>query len=157
MNDIIRYSSNHFYDDRGFFLPIRIQIEKPSQINYSHNFKGTIRGMHAQKYPFGQTKQLMVLEGTINDVILDINTKKVKSFKLEEGEGLFVPVGYFHGFEVLSEQALVMYIVDKAYNPRSELCINPMSIGHVWETDNPILSDKDKEAMTLSEYIKRIK
>ena len=143
MNDIIRYSSNHFYDDRGFFLPIRIQIEKPSQINYSHNFKGTIRA---------------ILGNADLDHMEYIDVKdKFKSIKLDESVSSFV----IEGKEVLivhspdnyephlSRDNLKYIFYGHTHKPWQEvkngkLIINPGNVSNygysptfaVWETDN---------------------
>src|SRR5689334_2314325 len=119
-----------FTDERGFFVE-SWQAERYRQHgldvsfvqdNHSRSTKGTIRGLHFQRAP-GQAKLLRVARGAIFDVAVDIR-KDSPTFGKWEGvhlddanqHQLFVPVGFAHGFAVLSDVADVLYKVSTPYD-----------------------------------------
>ncbi|HNG57874.1 MAG TPA: dTDP-4-dehydrorhamnose 3,5-epimerase family protein, partial [Solirubrobacterales bacterium] len=71
----------------------------------------------------------------------------------EKHHQLYVPVGFAHGFCVLSDTADVTYLVSSLYNPETESGIlwNDPGIGVEWPVEDPLLSQRDIEAPTLSE------
>lgn len=158
-----------FIDNRGFF---RETFHKPLyaekgiscefvQDNHSFSVQGTIRGMHFQRYP-GQAKLVGVVQGSIYDVVVDIRTdsptyKQWLGVRLEAeaGEQLFVPVGYAHGFYVLSESAHVCYKVSAVYDPQEEkgFRYNDPTVGIVWPNGLHILSERDKNSPLLDEVV----
>jgi dTDP-4-dehydrorhamnose 3,5-epimerase len=140
-------------DNRGYFSTI--MLRDLVQVNLSHSYQGVIRGMHTQKKGYEQGKQLYLLEGVINDVIINKDTLEVYSFILKKGESLWVPKNYLHGFEVLSHKATLLYGVDSAYSPMNELCVKYDSIGYKWRTTNPVLSVKDSQGMSLEDFVKK--
>lgn len=148
-----------FSDVRGFFCECyRAPIYKTLGIdcdfvqdNYSFSKKGTIRGMHFQRYP-GQAKLVSVLSGTIFDVVVDIRPDSQTfgkwqgiELKAEEGKQIFIPSGFAHGFCVLSDSAHVFYKVSSLYDPAEErgFLYNDPRIAIHWPVSSPILSDRD--------------
>jgi len=153
-----------FKDERGFFyesynknnLDINIVFV---QDNESKSYKGVIRGLHFQTPPFEQTKLVRCISGNILDVAVDLRTSsktygKFFSIELssENNKQLFVPKGFAHGFQVLSETAIVNYKVDNFYNPKSDSGIiwNDKNLSIDWNPDlKPILSPKDLKLKTF--------
>jgi dTDP-4-dehydrorhamnose 3,5-epimerase len=156
-----------FKDERGFFyesynknnLDINIVFV---QDNESKSYKGVIRGLHFQTPPFEQTKLVRCVSGNILDVAVDLRTNSKtygKSFSIElsseNNKQLFVPKGFAHGFQVLSEIAIVSYKVDNYYNPKSDSGIiwNDKDLSIVWNLDiKPILSVKDLKLISFKEF-----
>ena len=114
-----------FRDERGFFLETFQQSIYESlgipgffaQDNHSFSRKGCIRGMHFQSFP-GQAKLIRVAVGKIYDVAVDIRPNspsygrwEAVMLDAESHHQLFIPVGFAHGFCVLSEEAHVLYKV----------------------------------------------
>ncbi len=66
---------------------------------------------------------------------------------------LFVPVGFGHGFAVLSEVADVTYLVSSLYDPLTEAGIawDDPDVGVDWQVEDPLLSERDKSAPKLTE------
>ncbi len=159
-----------FKDTRGFFLETYNQttyhaagiIEEFVQDNHSFSKKGTIRGMHFQSTP-GQAKLIRVPIGTIFDVAVDIRPQS-PTFKQwqgvilngEEHHQLFIPIGFAHGFCVLSDEAHVIYKVSSLYDPKTEVGFrwNDPSIGIEWPIDPPITSERDQHSPTFGELFK---
>ena len=157
-----------FKDDRGFFYESynKNNLDKVINIvfvqdNESKSNKGVIRGLHFQAPPFEQTKLVRCVSGNILDVAVDIrkNSKTYgKSFSVElsseNNKQLLVPKGFAHGFQVLSETAIVNYKVDGFYNPDSDsgLIWNDKDLSINWSIDvKPILSVKDLKLMSFRE------
>ena len=149
-----------FKDERGFFYESynKNNLDKVINIvfvqdNESKSDKGVIRGLHFQAPPFEQTKLVRCVSGNILDVAVDLRTNSKtygKSFSIElsseNNKQLFIPKGFAHGFQVLSETAIVNYKVDNFYNPTSDSGIiwNDKDLSINWNHDlKPILSVKD--------------
>lgn len=166
--DIILITFKAFEDKRGSFAEIYKETEfknigiKESfvQDNYVMSKKGVIRGLHFQKHPHAQSKLISCIKGRIFDVTVDVRKNSPSFGKwvgvfLDEKENrvLYIPDGFAHGYEVVSETALVIYKVSKEYAPQSERGINFMdpNIKIAWSTQNPIVSLKDKNLAYLDE------
>ena len=152
-----------FYDERGFFLETYRQAFYRElgidcefvQDNHSCSKKGTIRGMHFQKSP-GQAKLISVVVGEIFDVAVDIRPDSPNFLKwtgvvlrAEAHEQIFIPVGFAHGFCVLSETAHLCYKISSMYDPDEEkgFRYNDPDIGIEWpQVAPPLLSARDLNA-----------
>uniref|UniRef100_UPI004048786A dTDP-4-dehydrorhamnose 3,5-epimerase n=1 Tax=Algoriphagus sp. TaxID=1872435 RepID=UPI004048786A len=161
------------YDDRGYFIEKYNELDfnkitglniKFVQDNQSRSSKGILRGLHLQKGIYSQTKLIRVIEGSILDVAVDLREKSPTfgmhySVELTENNNLqfLIPVGFAHGFIVLSEFASVLYKVDKHYHPGNEIGIiyNDPKLNIDWRMspENIILSDKDRNLGSLDDYL----
>ncbi len=156
-----------FGDERGFFVEtfsqeawheLGVDVDFV-QHNHSRSSLGTLRGLHFQTSP-GQAKLLRCPRGKIFDVAVDLR-KGSPTYGQWEGyvlddekhRQLFVPVGFAHGFCVLSEVADVTYLVSSYYDPETEAGIrwNDPEVGVEWPVSEPLLSQRDVEAPTLAE------
>jgi len=157
-----------FGDSRGYFLESWNQ-KKYAELGISASFvqdnisvsrRGTLRGLHFQN-PFAQGKLVSVLQGEVFDVAVDIR-RDSPTFRRWEGTRLssdnrrqfYIPPGFAHGFQVLSETAMFHYKCTEFYSPADELAIrwNDPEIGIVWPLgDQPALSAKDTMAPLLKE------
>jgi dTDP-4-dehydrorhamnose 3,5-epimerase len=147
-------------DNRGFFVELYKHSDYAAagiaphlvQDNYSKSEKGVLRGLHYQKMPKAQGKLVTCLKGRIFDVAVDIRRGsphfgKWKAAELSENNRhlLYVPPGFAHGFQVLSDTAEVMYKCTDEYSPKDERGIiwNDPDINVDWPLPAPILSGKD--------------
>ena len=150
-----------FYDERGFFFEsyafsrfTEHEIAVPFvQDNISYSKKGTVRALHFQSHP-GQAKLVSCIRGTIWDVALDIRPDSPTFGEWEavvlddqDRRQLFIPVGFAHGFCVLSDDALVQYKVSSPYDPQTERSVrwNDPDLAIRWPVEDPILSMRDRE------------
>ena len=160
IKDLLIIEPQLFKDERGFFYESynKNNLDKVINIvfvqdNESKSNKGVVRGLHFQLPPFEQTKLVRCVSGKILDVVVDLrkNSKTYgKSFSIElsseNNKQLFVPTGFAHGFQALSEEAIVNYKVDNFYNPKSDSGIiwNDKDLSIDWNLDiKPVLSEKD--------------
>jgi dTDP-4-dehydrorhamnose 3,5-epimerase len=161
-----------FRDTRGWFFEpyneARYQSvgvsERFVQDNHSRSTKGTLRGLHYQGKP-GQAKLVRVAVGRILDVVVDIRPESKTFGKWvgvelgsEHHEQLYVPVGFAHGFCVLSEEAEVLYKVSSPYDASEErtLAWNDPDIGVRWPVESPVLSARDLSGESFSAYRSRV-
>ena len=168
IEDLLIIEPQLFKDERGFFYESynKKNLDKVVNIvfvqdNESKSNKGVIRGLHFQRPPFEQTKLVRCISGSILDVAVDLRTNSKtygKSFSIElsseNNKQLFVPKGFAHGFQVLSETAIVNYKVDNFYNSKSEKGIiwNDKDLSIDWNLDlKPILSKKDLKLIPFKE------
>lgn len=160
-----------FFDDRGFFREtfrnslysaVGIPIDF-AQDNHSFSKKGTIRGMHFQRFP-GQAKLVTVIEGEIFDAVVDIRPLSPTFgkwegifMKAEAGDQLYIPPGFAHGFCVLSQEAHVCYKVSSLYDPKEEFTFryDDPEVGIRWPiAAPPLLSEKDRLSPLMREVVK---
>ena len=121
IEDLLVIEPQLFKDERGFFYESynKKKLDKNIKIvfvqdNESKSIKGVIRGLHFQAPPFEQTKLVRCVSGNILDVAVDLRTNSKtygKSFSIElssvNNKQLFIPKGFAHGFQVLSNKAIV--------------------------------------------------
>jgi dTDP-4-dehydrorhamnose 3,5-epimerase len=160
--NVVLIDARTFEDERGFFMESFKESAFSSfgldskfvQDNLSHSRKGVLRGLHYQKSPKAQAKLVGVIRGEIFDVAVDI-WRGSPTYARWVGERLsstnhrmlYVPVGFAHGFCVLSDEADVLYKVTEEYAREEERGIiwNDPDIGIKWPVEEPILSKKDGE------------
>lgn len=158
-------------DERGFFMRTfdkRIfeehgfNMEWLQENHAKSNKKYTLRGLHFQLPPYAETKLLRCTKGAVLDVFVDLREGSETfgqwdSVRLsaEEKNMVLVPRGFAHGYLTLEENSEVTYKVDNVYHPESERSIrwNDPEIGINWGTDQPVLSEKDKNAPSLQEFL----
>lgn len=125
------------------------------QDNISFSKKGVLRGLHFQKGKHVQAKLVSVLEGEIQDVVVDLRKDsptfgQYASIELSSvnKKQLFVPRGFAHGFLTLSKSAKVFYKCDNYYNKESEggIIYNDPVFNVDWNIDSEsiLLSERDK-------------
>jgi dTDP-4-dehydrorhamnose 3,5-epimerase len=154
-------------DERGFFVEtyskdawaaLGVDAEFV-QHNHSRSSKGTLRGLHFQTSP-GQAKLLRCARGAILDVAVDLRKDSptygqwdAHVLDDEKHHQLFVPIGFAHGFVVLSDLADVAYLVSSVYDPATEAGIawDDPDVGIDWRVAEPLLSERDKTAPKLAE------
>jgi len=154
-------------DDRGFFLETyRSDLWAEHgvdaefvQHNHSRSSKDTLRGLHFQTEP-GQAKLVRCGRGQIFDVAVDLRRAsptfgRWAGYVLDDEahRQLFVPVGFAHGFVVLSDVADVSYLCSSVYDPATESGIawDDPEVGVEWPAAEPLLSERDKDAPALAE------
>jgi dTDP-4-dehydrorhamnose 3,5-epimerase len=154
-------------DDRGFMVETfrtddwaGLGVDTPFvQHNHSRSSKGTLRGIHFQTAP-GQAKLVRCPRGEVLDVAVDLRRGSPTFGQWEahvlddvSHHQLFVPVGFGHGFVVLSEVADVAYLVSSVYDPVTEAGIawDDPDVGVDWRVAEPLLSGRDQEAPSLAE------
>ena len=135
-----------FRDHRGYFT----ESYKTStdnmrgmfrQLNTAQSVKNVLRGMHRQD----QTKLVMPVYGTIFDVALDPETGQWFGAELDNSRAMFIPPQYAHGYLVLSDAAIVQYVVDAPYDKSLEENFKWNGYNIEWPIkDGVILSEKDK-------------
>lgn len=156
-NDSRGYFSETFnlkrYKDHGIELDF-------VQDNISVSKKGTLRGLHYQIPPKAQAKLCHVLKGEVLDVIVDIRKGsptfgKHLALRLSEENHIqiLIPVGFAHGFAVLSDEAIFQYKCSELYSKEHERGIryDDPDLKINWQVGNPIVSDKDKKAKYFKE------
>ncbi|MBS1651117.1 MAG: dTDP-4-dehydrorhamnose 3,5-epimerase [Bacteroidetes bacterium] len=130
------------------------------QTNQSWNLKkGTLRGMHYQKPPFGEIKLVRCIRGAVQDVIIDLRKNSptfLKYFSIELSEynnlSLYIPQGFAHGFLTLEDATQLVYMHSQFFTPNADAGINfadPI-INIQWKNTIKIISDKDKQLPLLT-------
>ena len=167
IDDVVLLEPEVHGDERGFLVEtfsaaawgeLGVGVEFV-QDNHSRSGQGILRGLHFQTSP-GQAKLVRCVRGRIFDVAVDLRRDSPTYGRWEGHEldderhrQLFVPVGFAHGFCVLSETADVHYKLSSYYDAATESGIawDDPQIGVEWPLPDPKLSDRDRSAPPLAE------
>ncbi len=162
-----------FTDKRGSFCEVFNQKAFSAAIGFDVNFvqdnqsislaKGTVRGLHAQKPPYAQGKLVRCTRGSIRDFAVDIR-KGSKTYgqhieaelSEENGAQLWVPEGFLHGFETLTDECHVHYKQTAYYEPGAEIGIMwsdlTLAIGWTACVKTATVSDKDAGSVSFANF-----
>jgi dTDP-4-dehydrorhamnose 3,5-epimerase len=158
-----------FKDARGYFFESYNEAKFKEagielnfvQDNQSLSQTGAVRGLHFQAPPFEQGKLVRVVQGAVMDVVVDIRKGSPtygQNFSIElsaENQLMFfIPPGFAHGFETLLDQTIFLYKCTNVYNKASEggLLWNDPALGINWQTNEPIVSEKDLILPLLKDF-----
>ncbi|WP_017931042.1 dTDP-4-dehydrorhamnose 3,5-epimerase [Robiginitomaculum antarcticum] len=171
--DVWLISPKRFSDDRGYFSEtFKHNLFEQAigrsvsfvQDNFSHSlYTGTVRGLHFQKPPFAQGKLIKCLRGRIQDVAIDIRKNSPSygrsvsaELSEENGNQLWIPEGFLHGFCTLQENCDVAYKCTNYYSSECDANIrwDDADLNVEWKVDsnNVILSKKDKTAPGFADF-----
>ena len=160
-----------FTDNRGefrtWFIAQNVNTDSGNfvvmQSNISTSVKNVIRGIHFSDATYEQTKIITCVSGAIRDYAIDLRTQSRTfgmhdSVELSEKNGrtAMLKHGLGHAFEVLSEKATIVYLLSSQWHPSREFTINPFDteLAIPWLAQNPILSDRDREADSFKYFRK---
>ena len=139
-------------DERGWFVELRRESWLPAptrQTNFSFSRQGVIRGLHFHER--GQNDLFACLRGIARVVVLD--RESGEPFTIDIGDdnpvAVWIPGRHAHGFEALTD-LFFCYHVTEEYDPADpdehEIPWDDPRVKHLWSTQSPILSSRDKAA-----------
>lgn len=165
--DLLVIHNRPLADDRGqflklfnydFFVDNKLDVDF-KEFYYSISNKEVIRGMHFQIPPFQHSKLVYVSQGKILDVVLDLRKNATtfrKYFTIElnatNGDYLYIPKGFAHGFLSLDNKTIVNYAQTSCYSKVHDRGILYNSFGFDWGIKNPILSERDLDFEELNNF-----
>jgi dTDP-4-dehydrorhamnose 3,5-epimerase len=153
-----------FSDSRGFFAEVwnrRTFAEAGIEVdfvqdNYSYSVSpGTVRGLHYQEPPRAQAKLVRVQRGSVFDVAVDIRSssptfgRHVSTvLSAANGEQIFIPIGFAHGFCTLEPDTEVAYKISDFFSPEHDTGIawDDAELAIAWPLGGrtAVLSDRDR-------------
>lgn len=157
-----------FSDNRGLFCETYSYQKFNSlgintkfvQDNISVSKRGVVRGLHFQLPPKAQAKLCQVIRGRVLDVAVDLRNGSPsfgEYFAIELSEDnfmqLYIPIGFAHGFAVLSDEAVFQYKCSDYYSREHEMAIrfDDPTLNINWSVQEPIVSDRDKNAKLFND------
>jgi dTDP-4-dehydrorhamnose 3,5-epimerase len=114
--------------------------------------RATLRGMHYQDDPFPEGKLVRCSRGTIYDVIIDLRTNSPTycqwaGIELSDvnARAIYIPPGFAHGFQTITDDAQVLYQMTQAYHPDLARGVrwNDPTFGITWPLQDPFISPRD--------------
>ena len=157
-----------YKDDRGSFVKTFLKSQfserkldvQFSECYYTKSKEDVIRGMHFQLPPHDHAKLVTIIQGTVVDVILDLR-KSSPTFKQhfavelsrENRKSVYIPHGCAHGFGVLSDMAIVYYMVTSEYSESHDFGVHFDSFGYDWPISKPVTSERDKAFLSLDNFV----
>ncbi len=164
--DLIIYKKDTYKDNRGYFRELFIEKNFRNKFPFdimSLSKRNVLRGLHLQMIN-PQGKLLTVIRGKMLDVAVDCRKKSKtygKHFSLilsdKNNTSLFVPKGFAHGFCSLEDNTILHYKCTKYRSAKSEVGIlwNDPELKIKWPTKKVIISKKDKNNLSFSEFEKK--
>ncbi len=168
IKDLLLLEPKVFGDHRGYFLESfrKEWFDELTggqfnfvQDNESKSGKGVLRGLHFQQPPFAQGKLVRVVRGRVLDVALDIRKSSPtygQHYAIELNESnklqLWIPPGFAHGFASLEDDTIFQYKCTNYYSFENEGSVlwNDSELGIDWKISDPLISEKDQNALPLS-------
>ncbi len=159
-----------YSDNRGSFMEsfneARFRVDTGLNVtfvqdNESISVCNTLRGLHFQVPPKSQAKLVRVAYGSAWDVVVDLRVTEPtfgKWFKIllsaDNRKQLFVPEGFAHGFWTIEDHTIFAYKCTNYYSGECDrsLLWNDETLAIDWGIEDPILSDKDRNAMKFVEF-----
>jgi dTDP-4-dehydrorhamnose 3,5-epimerase len=149
-------------DERGFFARtfcVRELAEHGLETEFVQHSasvslkRGTLRGMHFQREPHGEVKIVTCVKGAILDVIVDLRPasptfRRWQGFELtdENRHRLYIPKGFAHGFQTLTDNVEVGYLISAFYEPSAASGVrhDDPAFGIEWPLSVTVISEKDR-------------
>jgi dTDP-4-dehydrorhamnose 3,5-epimerase len=162
-------------DSRGFLSRLFCADEfnligfskKICQINHTETIrKGTLRGMHFQNPPHLENKVISCIHGEVWDVAVDLREGSptflnwhAEYLSATNMKALFVPKGFAHGFQSVTDNAELIYAHSESYASASEAAIHPLDplVGITWPEPITEISIRDQNHKFISQSFKGIK
>ena len=164
LTDVLVLKPKRLQDNRGFFSETyskRRLADAGLNVDFVQDnvsvsaSPGTLRGLHFQKEPFAQVKLVSVTQGVARDVVVDLRHGSPtfgRHFSIllsaEEGNQIFVPIGFAHGFLTLEPDTMLSYKVSNYYSPEHDTGIRfddpRLDIDWGFDPASIITSDKDQ-------------
>jgi dTDP-4-dehydrorhamnose 3,5-epimerase len=156
-------------DSRGFFSRFfcaeelsHVGFSRPvAQINHTLTRKrGAVRGLHFQRAPHAEDKLVNCLRGEIFDVAVDLRPHSKtwgqwygEVLSAENAKSLFIPEGFAHGFQTLTEDCELIYLHSRPFTPEAEGALNVRdpTLAIAWPLDITELSERDAQHPMLQE------
>ncbi|MGH6762230.1 MAG: dTDP-4-dehydrorhamnose 3,5-epimerase [Phyllobacterium sp.] len=150
-------------DERGFFARTFCEQEfveqgleaRFLQHSVSHSTcKYTLRGMHFQKYPFAEIKLVSCIKGVVYDVVADLRPGSATfrhwlavELSPENGHRIYIPEGCAHGFQTLTQDAIVNYLINRFHIPGEARGVryDDPNLAIEWPAHPSVISPKDLE------------
>lgn len=163
--DLLIFQGKTFYDNRGYLREtFKKKILKKNLIFsiLSKSKKNVLRGLHLQTKN-AQGKYISVIKGKILDVAVDLRKNSLtykKNFKIilsdKNSKSIFVPKGFAHGFLGLEKENIILYGCTNYRSKKNERSIiwNDKDLKINWGIKKPIISKKDKNALTFKAFSK---
>ena len=164
-----------FQDNRGWFTRTFSKDIFAKQIGFTkewvqmnHSFtkaKGALRGMHFQLHPFSEIKLVRCIAGEVFDVIVDLRKESATFLRwygiklsAENKRMIFIPEGFAHGFQTLSDNAELIYHHSEFYNPEAESGIkyDDSAINVQWPLEVTEISERDKNHPLIDSTFKAL-
>lgn len=161
------------HDDRGYFARTMCRDEFASQglvVDYAQDsmsfnqLRGTLRGLHYQNAPYAETKIVRCVQGAIYDVLVDMRPGSKtylawQGFVLsaDNGKALYIPEGFAHGFQTLTDATVVQYRISAPYAAHAAAGVrydDPL-IAIAWPEPVTAISAKDTSWPDLERYGER--
>lgn len=171
IEDVVRITPQRFGDDRGYFSEVfkdRWFRETIADVGFVQDNQslsaapGTVRGLHFQLDPFAQGKLVRCIAGAIFDVAVDIRSGSqtygkwvAAELSADNGDQLWIPAGFAHGFATLVPDTIIHYKVTAPYSAENDrgLLWNDPALAIAWPIaeQDAILSDKDRRQPPLAD------
>ena len=174
LSGLFRVERKSIDDRRGFLSRVycveefaEFGLETPiAHVNLTLTRKrGTVRGMHFQYPPYGESKLITCMQGKVLDVAVDIRKDSstflqwhAEMLSEDQPTSILLLEGYAHGFQALTDNAQLLYLHSKTYSPDAEGGLNARDplLNIEWPINIMDISDRDRDFKWLDAGFKGI-
>lgn len=174
LDGLFKIEQKSITDSRGFLSRLFCSIDfeeigfNKSIVQMNHTLtkrKGVVRGMHYQNIPHTEAKIISCVSGEIFDVVVDLRKNSPTFLKWHSEiltsynqNSLFIPEGFAHGFQSLSDNCNLIYMHSNFYSPKSEAAINALDpkLAIPWPLEITEMSERDKTHPMVTSRFKGI-
>lgn len=162
LDGVLQIAFERLTDERGWF--VRVYDEDafaahglctafPHHAEARNAKRGTIRGLHWQSDPYGETKVIRCVAGAVFDVLVDVRPDSPSfgrwaSFDLDarRAEGLYVPAGFAHGYQTTADETVLHYLFSERYRPEAAcgIAYDSPELGIAWPFAPSVISARDR-------------
>lgn len=147
---------NQYRFEDGIIEKVNLDIK---EVWFTKSKINVIRAMHLQIGALACEKIVSIIQGSVLDVVLDIREDsptygKYFDIVLNENnpKSLYIPIGCAHGYRVLENNSIVMYMSTQDHSSKDDVGIRYDSFGFDWKIKNPIISEKDANLPLFGMY-----
>jgi len=153
LDGVFRLTAGSSEDERGAFSRLfdaNVLGFHPVQVSGSDNRKkGTLRGLHFMAPPHEETKVVQVISGRIFDVAVDLRAGspqfgRWQGLELSQGEGVYIPRGFAHGFLTLEDASSLIYFMDTPFVAGAASGTHHDQFGIAWPEEVRVISARDR-------------
>lgn len=166
--DVVLVRPTRHGDARGYFAELYRRSAYAAagidvdfvQDNVARSGAGVLRGLHYQRHPRAQGKLVQVVRGRVFDVAVDLRRGAgtwgrwvAQELSAEDGDLLWIPPGFAHGYAVLGSGADLAYRVTEEYDPSLDAGVrwDDRTLAIPWPLAEPVVSERDRALPLLAD------
>ena len=160
--ETIKFNDSRGYLEKFYWADVKkvCNFGEVKEVFQTFSNAGVIRAFHFQDKPKPVNKLITILKGSIREVTVDIRNNSINYGKynvidINENSDLrtvFIPIGYAHGYQVLSQETIIQYLFDQNFEPELDSGFSYNSFENVWLNLEQVVSKRDEQLVDFQNF-----